>query len=100
MLYTSVGICVREMTSVRQTRESQTRRMRQGELAQLTDWVGRTEARCDRISAPPVAALAATLDRDEPEPADGDVIPPVWQPGRGVDSTLGGGSGGNGGGER
>jgi 3-methylfumaryl-CoA hydratase len=26
----------------------------------------------------PVAALAATLDRDDPEPRDGDVLPPLW----------------------
>ena len=72
MLYTSVGICVREMMSVRQTRESQTRRMRQGELAQLTDWVGRTEAELEIHASierhhdheRELAAIAAALEAE------------------------------------
>jgi 3-methylfumaryl-CoA hydratase len=41
-------------------------------------WIGRSEARCDTVTPAPVAALAATLDRDDPAPKDGDVLPPLW----------------------
>jgi len=41
-------------------------------------WVGRTESRADVVTPVPVAALAATLDRDEPPPASGDPLPPLW----------------------
>ncbi|MEO8537021.1 MAG: MaoC family dehydratase N-terminal domain-containing protein [Betaproteobacteria bacterium] len=41
-------------------------------------WVGRTESRTDVVSPTPVAALAATLDRDDPPPAAGDALPPLW----------------------
>ena len=34
------------------------------DLAQLTQWVGRSERRSDRVTPVPVAALAATLDRE------------------------------------
>ena len=36
------------------------------------DWVGRTESHADVVTTTPVAALAATLDRDDPPPRDGD----------------------------
>jgi 3-methylfumaryl-CoA hydratase len=42
------------------------------------DWVGRNETRSDRVTAMPVAALAATLDRDDPFPVEGDALPPLW----------------------
>src|SRR6185295_13773182 len=42
------------------------------------DWVGRTETRVDQVTTTPVAALAATLDRDDPPPARGDPLPPLW----------------------
>ncbi|MEO8485890.1 MAG: MaoC family dehydratase N-terminal domain-containing protein [Betaproteobacteria bacterium] len=42
------------------------------------DWIGRTERRVDRVAAAPLAALSATLDRDDPEPHDGDPVPPLW----------------------
>ena len=32
----------------------------------------------DRVTRFPVAALAATLDRDDPPPATGDPLPPLW----------------------
>ena len=48
------------------------------DLAHLQQWVGRTERRADRVTQVPVAALAATLDRDDPEPRDGDALPPLW----------------------
>ncbi len=41
-------------------------------------WIGRTESRVDHASATPVAALAATLDRDDPWPGVGDPLPPLW----------------------
>ncbi len=44
----------------------------------LEDWIGRTETRHDTITAWPVAALSATLDRDDPEPQTGDELPPAW----------------------
>jgi 3-methylfumaryl-CoA hydratase len=42
------------------------------------DWIGRTERRVDRVTAAPIAALSATLDRDDPAPAPGDPVPPLW----------------------
>ena len=47
------------------------------DLAALAQWVGRTERRADRVTPVPLAALAATLDRDEPPPRDGDPIAPL-----------------------
>jgi 3-methylfumaryl-CoA hydratase len=40
-------------------------------------WLGRTEERHDTISAAPLAALAATLDRAEPMPGAGAPVPPL-----------------------
>lgn len=42
------------------------------------EWIGRTEMRSDEVCAAPVAALAATLDRDDPAPAEGDELPLLW----------------------
>ena len=42
------------------------------------NWLGRSERRVDLVSAAPLAALAATLDRDEPEPEPGADVPPLW----------------------
>ena len=47
-------------------------------LDELREWIGRTESRIERLSPTPVAALAATLDRDDPEPRDGDSLPALW----------------------
>ncbi|HXR57629.1 MAG TPA: MaoC family dehydratase N-terminal domain-containing protein [Casimicrobiaceae bacterium] len=44
----------------------------------LASWVGRNDRAFDRVSPTPVAALAATLDRSDPPPQDGDVLPPLW----------------------
>ena len=41
-------------------------------------WLGRTEERRDTVTATPVAALAATLDRDDPAPSAGTTLPPLW----------------------
>jgi len=47
-------------------------------LDELRQWIGRTESRIERLAPTPVAALAATLDRDDPEPRDGDTLPALW----------------------
>jgi 3-methylfumaryl-CoA hydratase len=47
-------------------------------IAQLEDWIGKTETRADLISPTPMAALSATLDRDDPPPRPGDPLPPAW----------------------
>lgn len=48
------------------------------DFERLRQWIGRTESCNDIATARPVAALAATLDRRDPEPAVGDAIPPGW----------------------
>ena len=48
------------------------------DVEQIKNWVGRTETATDVASAWPVAAMAATFDRREPEPRTGDAIPPGW----------------------
>ena len=47
-------------------------------LDHLRTWIGRTETRTDLATAVPYAALSATLDREDAEPADGTVVPPLW----------------------
>ncbi|MDR3452003.1 MAG: MaoC family dehydratase N-terminal domain-containing protein [Rhodoferax sp.] len=47
-------------------------------LAHLQSWVGKTETLSDDITAAPVRALSATLDRDDPAPAPGTALPPLW----------------------
>jgi 3-methylfumaryl-CoA hydratase len=47
-------------------------------LDTLRDWIGRTETREDQLTATPVAALSATLDRDDPTPVPGAALPPLW----------------------
>jgi 3-methylfumaryl-CoA hydratase len=44
----------------------------------LREWQGRTESRPDVITLTPVAALSATLDREDPSPRAGDALPPLW----------------------
>jgi 3-methylfumaryl-CoA hydratase len=44
----------------------------------LRSWVGRNETREDAIDARPIALLSATLDRDDPPPRAGDIVPPLW----------------------
>jgi 3-methylfumaryl-CoA hydratase len=41
-------------------------------------WIGREERRVDLLTPAPVAALAATLDRDDPPPRAGTELPPLW----------------------
>jgi 3-methylfumaryl-CoA hydratase len=44
----------------------------------IENWVGKTETRVDTITAWPVSALSATLDRDDPAAKIGDELPPGW----------------------
>jgi 3-methylfumaryl-CoA hydratase len=44
----------------------------------LRQWIGRTETRWDVITAGPMVALSATLDREDPSPVAGDPVPPLW----------------------
>ena len=48
------------------------------DLNHLHDWVGRSEKRKDLVTASPIAALAATLERDGVELSLGAEIPPLW----------------------
>jgi 3-methylfumaryl-CoA hydratase len=47
-------------------------------LDTLRDWIGRSESRADLLTATPVAALSATLDRNDPAPVPGTALPPLW----------------------
>ena len=47
-------------------------------LERLRDWVGRTEEQCEPITAVPMAALAAALDREDAAPRAGTELPPLW----------------------
>jgi 3-methylfumaryl-CoA hydratase len=44
----------------------------------LRSWIGREETAEDRIASTRIMRLAATLDRDDPPPRDGDPLPPLW----------------------
>src|SRR5215469_289951 len=48
------------------------------DIAHLRQWIGRTEARSDQVTLAPMAALSATLDRDDPPPQASDPLPPLW----------------------
>ncbi|MEM5331057.1 MaoC family dehydratase N-terminal domain-containing protein [Paraburkholderia sp. JHI2823] len=48
------------------------------EAKALEAWIGRTETRSDTIVPVPVAALSATLDRNDPDPRAGDALAPLW----------------------
>ena len=41
-------------------------------------WLGRTQVAEDEITAFPLRALAATLDRDDPPAVKGTPVPPLW----------------------
>ncbi len=47
-------------------------------LAHLQSWVGKTETLTDDITASPLRALSATLDRSDPAPAPGTALPALW----------------------
>jgi 3-methylfumaryl-CoA hydratase len=44
----------------------------------LRSWIGKQETLHDQVTRFPIAALSATLDRDDPAPAAGDPVPPLW----------------------
>jgi 3-methylfumaryl-CoA hydratase len=44
----------------------------------LQQWLNRRERRVDWVNAGAVAAMAATLDRNDPEPQAGADVPPLW----------------------
>jgi 3-methylfumaryl-CoA hydratase len=48
------------------------------DLDNLKKWIGRTETLSDEVTRAPVAALSATLDRDDPRPDFGEQLPPLW----------------------
>ncbi len=48
------------------------------DIDHLRGWIGRQQVLHDSITSFPVAALAATLDRDDAEPQPGDTLPPLW----------------------
>ncbi|MCK9213392.1 MAG: MaoC family dehydratase N-terminal domain-containing protein [Rhodoferax sp.] len=47
-------------------------------LAHLQSWVGKIETLSDDITAAPVRALSATLDRDDALPVPGTALAPLW----------------------
>lgn len=46
--------------------------------AHLQTWQGNSESHTDWLTASPVAALAATLDRADPAPSTGTPLPALW----------------------
>jgi 3-methylfumaryl-CoA hydratase len=48
------------------------------DIQHLREWLSRTESADDQITATPIAALSATLNRDHAAPHDGDPLPPLW----------------------
>jgi 3-methylfumaryl-CoA hydratase len=48
-------------------------------LEKLKDWIGRTQSMEDLAAPFPVRALSATFDeKDDPDPRNGDPLPPLW----------------------
>jgi 3-methylfumaryl-CoA hydratase len=47
------------------------------EIATLQGWQGKTESTIDSVTAAPLAGLSATLDRSDPAPTNGTVVPPL-----------------------
>lgn len=48
------------------------------DIEKLAAWKGRQESVEDTITPVPIAALSATLDRDDPRPQPGDPLPALW----------------------
>lgn len=48
------------------------------DITHLQSWIGRQESVTDTVTSVPVAALSATLDRDDPAPSAGAPLPPLW----------------------
>lgn len=49
------------------------------DLDHLKQWIGKVDKQSDWVSVTPLRALAATLDRDDPIPEPGHMVPPCWQ---------------------
>ena len=47
-------------------------------ITHLQEWLGKTESVQDIVTAAPVRALSATLDRDDPAPSKGAFLPELW----------------------
>ncbi len=48
------------------------------DIDHLRGWLGKTESRTETMGVSSVTGLSATLDRDDPHPAAGDAVPPLW----------------------
>lgn len=48
------------------------------DVEHLHSWIGKQETLHDQVTRFPIAALSATLDRDDPAPAAADPLPPLW----------------------
>lgn len=48
------------------------------DIAHLENWIGKSESRLETVNPFPSNALAATLDRDDPEYVEGTPLPPLW----------------------
>lgn len=48
------------------------------DLEELTKWIGRKQSGVDYVTIPLVHRLAATLDREDPMPKHGDLLPIGW----------------------
>lgn len=48
------------------------------DLDQYKQWIGNTQTAVDHVTMAPLKALAATLDRADPDPRVGQPIPPCW----------------------
>jgi len=47
-------------------------------LENIRDWIGKSQRVEDLIAPWPARALAATLDEADPNPKNGDILPPLW----------------------
>ena len=47
-------------------------------ITHLQEWLGKTESRLDTVTAAPVKALSATLDRSDTAPNQGTFLPELW----------------------
>jgi 3-methylfumaryl-CoA hydratase len=47
-------------------------------ITHLKEWLGKTESLQDTVTAAPIKALSATLDRPDPAPIKGTFLPELW----------------------
>ena len=47
-------------------------------ITHLQEWLGKSELLTDTVTAAPVRALSATLDREDPSPSQGSFLPELW----------------------